>query len=275
MPYVAFRFIVQPRDPGTDILCACLAEMGFESFAEEENGFTAFIRKELESSADPAGLKFDDFSFTFTRELIADKNWNEEWEKHFEPVAIDDRLFVRASFHDPRPGFAHEIVITPKMSFGTGHHRTTRLMCRAMLEMDFKGRRVLDMGCGTGILAILAAKLGARDIVGVDIDEWPVENAKENAEMNNASFIRIYQGDADALNGEKPFDVILANINRNVLLDHIPVYSGFMRPGGVLLLSGFFPSDVPDLRRLADSCGLGFTGTNSESEWAMLSFLKS
>ncbi|MEO6306137.1 MAG: 50S ribosomal protein L11 methyltransferase, partial [Bacteroidia bacterium] len=165
MSYLSYQFTVNPPEPGSEILMAMIAEFGFESFDYNETGFTAYIKEESASGVNLNDLIFDEFTFTYSIEKIPLTNWNAEWEKNFEPVSVDDLLFIRAPFHEPNKKVKHEIVIMPKMSFGTGHHQTTRLVCKAMFETDFKNTRVLDMGCGTGILAILAKFLGAKDIL--------------------------------------------------------------------------------------------------------------
>jgi len=270
MGYLAYHFLVEPAQPGSDILVAIISDMGFESFDHSETGFSAYIKEEEIGNVNFLDLQFDDFKYTYSIEKIETSNWNEEWEKNFEPVLVDDLLNIRAPFHPQNNDVKHEIVIMPKMSFGTGHHQTTRLMCKQLFETDLVGKRVLDMGCGTGILAILAVKLGAQDVLGIDIDEWSVENARENCAFNGCDQIKIILGNVDLLEKEKPFDCIIANINKNILKAHLPYYSDKLLPHGKLFLSGFFTTDVNELKELADTCKLKFVGTKNENEWAMM-----
>lgn len=274
MSYLAYHFIVTPSEPGSEILTALIADMGFESFDQSETGFIAYIKEEDASQVDFSGILFEDFSYSYTVEKIAAANWNAEWEKNFEPVLVDDLLCIRAPFHEPNRSVKHEIVIMPKMSFGTGHHQTTRLMCRELFNTDFRGKRVLDMGCGTGILAILTKQLGAAEIVGIDIDEWSVENAMENCAANHCPDILIKKGDVDLLEKEKDFEVILANINKNILKAQIPAYSKKIKAGGTLFLSGFFTTDVEELKEVAAKHGFTFLSVRNENEWAMMALKK-
>src|SRR6476661_803457 len=257
MAYRAYHFKVTPVQPGSEILMATISEQGFESFNETPTGFTAYITEENEKYLN-LDIRFDDFTFTYSIEKIEDTNWNAEWEKNFEPVFVDDLVCIRAPFHEPARNVKHEIVIMPKMSFGTGHHQTTRLMCREMFSHDLKNKRVLDMGCGTGILAILAKMRGAEEVLGIDIDQWSVENAIENCQTNNFADIRILKGDYDLLKNEKPFDVILANINKNILKKHLPAYAAALKSGGLLFLSGFFVTDADELKAEALKAGIHF-----------------
>ncbi|MGZ3901715.1 MAG: 50S ribosomal protein L11 methyltransferase, partial [Bacteroidia bacterium] len=267
MQYLAYHFTVDPPQPGSEILVAMISDMGFESFDYSENGFTAYITEDQQSQVNLYELVFDDFTYKYTIEKIAKTNWNSEWEKNFEPVVVDDLLCIRAPFHEHNKNVKHEIIIMPKMSFGTGHHQTTQLMCAAMFENDFKNKRVLDMGCGTGVLAILAKLLGAKDILAIDIDEWSVENSFENCAVNKAENIVVRKGDVDLLPGENNFDFIIANINKNILKAHIPSYSSKLNPGGDLFLSGFFTTDVEELSETAKFHGLNVKHYYSKDEW--------
>ena len=269
MAYRAYHYTVDPAQPGSEILMVTIAEQGFESFDETPTGFTAYITEENEKNVD-LNLTFDDFTFKYSVEKIADTNWNAEWEKNFEPVFVEDLVCIRAPFHEPAGNVRHEIVIMPKMSFGTGHHQTTRLMCREMFSHDLKNKRILDMGTGTGILAILAKQLGAGDVLGIDIDQWSVENAIENCASNKFKDIKIVKGDYDLLENEKPFDVILANINKNILKKHLPYYAKALKTGGLLFLSGFFVTDAEELKSEALKVGINFESMQNENEWAML-----
>lgn len=270
MAYIAYHFTVNPPQPGSEILMAFVSDFGFESFDATENGFVAYITEELSENVDLHDLKFEDFTFSFTKEKIEQTNWNAEWEKNFDPVVVGNLVCIRAPFHSPNTQVKHEIIIMPKMSFGTGHHQTTRQMCAMMFSFDFAGTRVLDMGCGTGVLAILAHKLGAKDILAIDIDDWSVTNTKENCSANDCEGIVVRKGDVDLLVQEKEFDFILANINKNVLKAHIPVYASKLKKGGKLFLSGFFTTDSQELTTLAGEYHLVLSNSSSEGEWAML-----
>ncbi len=270
MSYLSYQFYVTPPEPGSEILMALISDFGFESFDFNDTGFTAYIKEESSSNVDLSNLSFEDFTFTYDIQKIPLTNWNAEWEKNFEPVSVDDLLYIRAPFHEPNKNVKHEIVIMPKMSFGTGHHQTTRLVCKAMFETDFKNKRVLDMGCGTGILAILAEFLGAKDILAIDIDEWSVENSIENCETNNCKNIVVKKGDLDSLEPEKSFDIIIANINKNILKAQLPVYSKKLISGGKLFLSGFFTTDVDELKEVCEKLDLKFISFKKENEWAMM-----
>ncbi len=270
MNYICYSFNVSPVQPGSEILMAIIADVGFESFDQTENGFNAYIVEDLAQNVDLSDLNFEDFTFTYSFKKIETTNWNAEWEKNFEPVVIEPLLCIRAPFHPKNLHVKHEIVIMPKMSFGTGHHQTTRQVCAQMFKTDFKNKRVLDMGCGTGILAILATILEAKNIVAIDIDEWSVENAIENCRDNNAYNITIKKGDVESLENEAPFDIILANINKNILKSQIPVYANKIAKGGQLFLSGFFTTDVAELTSLAETVGFKYLYTSNEDEWAVL-----
>lgn len=270
MQYIAYNFTVTPPQPGSEILMAMIADFGFSTFENTELGFIAYIDEKESVNVHLHDLSFEDFTYSYTTEKIDQVNWNAEWEKNFEPVRVGNKLLIRAPFHDPDENIQKEIVIMPKMSFGTGHHQTTQLMCAAMFETDFKNKRVLDMGCGTGVLAILAKKLGATDLLAIDIDEWSVENSIENCANNGAADIVVKLGDVDLLNNEKPFDVILANINKNILKKQIPSYSEKIKAGGKLFLSGFFTTDVNELKVVAEANSFTFVNTSSSGEWAMM-----
>ncbi|MBP9069218.1 MAG: 50S ribosomal protein L11 methyltransferase [Bacteroidia bacterium] len=273
--YIAYYFKVEPPQPGTDILIASLGEAGFESFVENEEGFEAYINEELERNVNLNEFTFEDFKFTFEKDKIEQSNWNAEWEKNFEPVLVEDLLLIRAPFHPEVKSIKHEIVIMPKMSFGTGHHDTTWLMCKQLFDLDLKNKSVLDMGTGTGILAIVAKKLGASPIVGIDIDEWSAENAKENCIANDGADIEIKLGDKELLDDYKGFDVILANINKNVLKIQIPLYSKLLKDNGVLLMSGFFTTDVDELEKFANQNQLKLVERYNKNDWAVMKLRKS
>jgi ribosomal protein L11 methyltransferase len=274
MGYCAYHFTVDPPQPGSEILMAMISEFGFESFDTNDAGFSAFIREERNNQVNLNDLVFDDFKFSFTIEKIEQTNWNAEWEKNFDPVVVDNLLCIRAPFHLENRAVKQEIIIMPKMSFGTGHHQTTRMMCAEMFQHEFFGKRVLDMGCGTGVLAILAKKLHAFEVVAIDIDEWSVDNSLENCAVNQCADVIVKLGDIDLLDTEKNFDFIIANINKNILKTHLKKYSEKMNPNAYLLMSGFFTTDTEELIRLASEINLIHVRTSSNEEWAMLVFSK-
>lgn len=274
MNYTQYVFTVTPPEPGTDILIALLGELGFESFVQTDVGFEAYIQSGNEVETDINLLSFDDFTFQYKKNEIPKTNWNEEWEKNFHPVYVDDLVCIRAHFHEPQPQVKFDIIITPKMSFGTGHHDTTWLMSKTMFDLPLKNVQVLDMGCGTGILAILAKLLGAKTVMGIDIDDWSIENSIENAEINQVSAIEFKKGDASLLPKTPHFDTILANINKNVLKQDMASYYQCLNNGGYLLLSGFFTTDVEELRTLATSIGFTFEQSFNKNEWAVIRLKK-
>ena len=273
MTYYKCDFRINPILPFRDILIAQLGDLGFESFVETETGFDAYVAKDLWS--DDWNLNsvdgFAEVAVEYSKTLIEDQNWNEEWEKNFDPILIGKECYIRATFHEPEPSFPYEIVIEPKMSFGTGHHQTTTMMVQLALEMDFKGKQVLDMGAGTAVLAILAGMKGAEPITAIDIDEWAFENAKENVEMNGFGNIKVEMGGAELL-GSEQFDVIFANINRNILLEDIPSYVKVLKSNGSLLLSGFYKEDIPLIEEKCKSCGLIFEKSKNIDNWVALQF---
>lgn len=255
-------------------LMAILGELGFESFVEEDKDLLAYIPS---AQFDP--LMLDDESLQaagnvkFSWKVIADQNWNAVWEENFEPVTIAGKCHIRAPFHPALKDVLYEIIIEPKMSFGTAHHETTSLMIQYLLETELKDKKVLDMGCGTGVLAILAAMRDSNDVVAIDNDEWAYNNALENVERNNTSFINVYLGDA-ALLKDQIFNVILANINRNILLNDIPVYVKCLAADGLLLLSGFYIEDLNAIKESAASNGLEYTSHKEENRWVAACFKK-
>lgn len=260
-----------------DILIAELGELGYDIFQETEEGFQAYITEDqFTEEAVQELLERYSFAGNFPYEVktIAKQNWNEEWEKNFEPLLIANRVSVRADFHPKPEGVTYDIVITPKMSFGTGHHETTTLMIENQLTLNHVGKRVLDMGCGTGILAIMAEQLGAKKVLAVDIEDWTVENARENAEHNRCATLEVRLGDASVLQGEEPFDLILANINRNVLLEDMPVYSQLLLPECPLVLSGFYTEDLSMLQERAAELGLTYESMRTKNNWVSAIFRK-
>ncbi|MCG2418110.1 50S ribosomal protein L11 methyltransferase [Aequorivita sp. F47161] len=272
--YIEYNFKISPLQPGIEILIAELGYAGFESFVENEEGVTAYIQKD-EWNKDILDhiniLKSDEFKIEFTTSEIAQVNWNSEWEKNFDPIEVDGKCTVRAPFH-PNKNFEYEIVIEPKMSFGTGHHETTFMMLQFILENDFEDKTVLDMGCGTAVLAILAEMRGATNLDAIDIDEWCYENSIENIERNNCKNISVFLGDASLLSGKK-YDVIIANINRNILLNDMESYRKCMREGGVLYLSGFYVKDLPIITDACNNLGFNFVENKEKNQWVAAKFV--
>ncbi|WP_299429945.1 50S ribosomal protein L11 methyltransferase [uncultured Maribacter sp.] len=272
--YIEYVFTVFPVQPTSDILIAELGEIGFESFVENENGVLAYIQKtDWKESAveDIAILKNENFKIEYSVKEIEQENWNATWEENFKAIQVGDACVVRAPFHDA-PRVEYDIVIEPKMSFGTGHHETTFMMLSHILENDFKGKSVLDMGSGTGVLAILAAMKGASPIEAIDIDNWCYLNAKENVERNGFSNIQVFEGDAGLLT-DKKFDVIIANINRNILLEDIPVYVKSLNPGGTLFLSGFYLEDLDKITSKCKEYSLKFEKKLEKNNWVAAKYV--
>ncbi len=281
-----FELIVEivPRDPWSEILVAELAESGFESFVDTEEGIMAyapvseidpenpFKNTFLEPSQKDPNVK-SNIDVKWSINVIPKQNWNEVWEKDFHPVHVDDLVTIYAPFHDLSCIKGLGVEILPKMSFGTGHHQTTYLMSKALFGFSELPKNVLDMGTGTGVLAIIAEKLGAEHIVAVDIEPWSAENTKENAERNNCQKILVKCGDVDVL-GAEVFDLILANINKNVLKAHLPYYAEKLTKGGKLLMSGFFTTDVEELHEFAKKCNFKLIAEESLETWALLKLIK-
>ena len=243
--YIEYNFTVNPKEPATEILIAELGSVGFESFVENENGVTGYIQKKDWNTAileEVFILKYDEFSIEYKQNEVAQTNWNAEWEKNFQPIQVDDIVSIRAPFHE-NPNLKYDIVIEPKMSFGTGHHETTHMMVQHLLQLDLEHKKVLDMGCGTGILAIFAEMKGAQPIDAIDIDAWCYENSIENVARNNCEHVSVFKGDSALLTNKK-YEVIIANINRNILLSDMEVYANCIQEKGVLLLSGFYQEDI-------------------------------
>ena len=257
----------------SELLMAEIGQIGFESFLETDKGFEAYVEQENYDKDQLNAIK-DKYSkqttVVFYQDRIQKQNWNEEWEKSYQPIVVDGKCIIRADFHKIEEKYPYELIITPKMSFGTGHHQTTYLMVKNQMVMDHKGKRVMDAGCGTAILSVMASKLGAREVEAFDIDEWSVSNGKENIEVNGCTNIRHQQGKLSELPFEGKFDIILANINKNVLLDEMKLYSEYLRPGGQLLLSGFYTEDIPDLLQTAEPLGLKEVSRDERENWAAL-----
>lgn len=260
-----------------DVLTAQLGEIGFNSFVEIENGFEAFIptpNYEEEKLNLVLNTFQEDFTFSVETETIKSKNWNEVWEKnYFKPLVISDECVIRAPFHTNFPKAKYEIVIEPNMAFGTGNHETTSLVIESILTNDLSGKTILDMGCGTGILGILASMKGAKHITAIDIDEWSFNGTTENATLNNIQNINVKLGDASLLGTEK-YDVIFANIHKNVLLNDMQSYYDNLQPNGILIMSGFYTVDIPDIKNKAESIGLKDNGLKSKNNWVAHSFIK-
>ena len=272
--YIGYYFKVEPLQPAVEILIAELGYAGFESFVETEEGVTAYIQKEewndkILEYIDI--LKSDEFNISYTFEEIEQTNWNEEWEKNFNPIIVDDVCSVRAPFH-PKPDTKYDIIIEPKMSFGTGHHETTHMMIQHILKNDFNNKSVLDMGCGTGVLAILAEMKGANSLDAIDYDNWCYLNSLENVERNNCKNITVVEGDASALKN-KHYDIIIANINRNILLNDMATYVKCLNTNGVLFLSGFYNDDIPIIEEECNKHGLKHVETLEKNHWVALKFV--
>ncbi|MEZ4802253.1 MAG: 50S ribosomal protein L11 methyltransferase [Gelidibacter sp.] len=272
--YIGYYFKVEPLQPAVEILIAELGYAGFESFVETEDGVNAYIQKEEWNEnilADIQILNSHEFEITYTFEEIEQTNWNEEWEKNFNPIIVDNVCSVRAPFH-PEPNTEFDIVIEPKMSFGTGHHETTHMMIQYILKNDFKNKSVLDMGCGTGVLAILAEMKGAKPIDAIDYDNWCYLNSLENVERNNCKHITVLEGDASLLKEQK-YDSIIANINRNILLNDLATYVKCINPNGTLFLSGFYNDDVQIIEEECNKHNLKLVESLEKNNWVALKFV--
>lgn len=272
--YIAYHFKVQPPQPGVEILMAELGSAGFESFVESSEGVAAYIQKEewnasILDDIDVLGSK--EFQISFTSEEIAQTNWNAEWEKSFKPIVVDNKCTVRAPFHEA-PTTDYDIIIEPKMSFGTGHHETTHMMIQHILDQDLKDKTVLDMGCGTGILAILADMRGARHVDAIDIDNWCYLNSLENIERNNCTNVDAFEGDSSLLKNQR-YDVILANINRNILLKDISTYAKHLNEKGILIVSGFYDNDIHLIENECRRHMLKLIKKLEHNNWVSLKFL--
>lgn len=276
MNYIEVALHLNPFYPWNEVFVAYLSDLDFESFQEDKPILKAYI-----SESHFNNLKFEnlitefrskELQFSYELNKIPQQNWNAVWESQFEPVIIENKLRILAPFHEKNNFFGKTIFIEPKMSFGTGHHQTTYLMCRTMFDLDLNNKFVLDMGSGTGVLAILAEQLGAKYIEAFDIEPWSVENCDENAIRNECTKIKSLLGDVDKVQGQ--FDVILANINKNVLKRHIPYYSQLIRSNGQLLLSGFFMSDGNEIKDCAMENGFEFVNSENQDGWSMHQFIK-
>ncbi len=259
-----------------EILIAELASIGFDSFLETETGIEGYVLQEQfsrDSFDEVISTYRESAALTVVEGVLPKVNWNEEWEKNYDPIEVGKLVYVRASFHSPQPGFQYEIVINPKMSFGTGHHATTFQLLSLQGNIDHQGKRVLDVGSGTGILAIMAHLLGAKEVEAFDIDSWCVDNGNENFELNGLS-TQMGLGTIREVKPKGPYELILANINKNVLLDELAIYTSLLAPQGILLLSGFYSEDIDDLNQAASLNGLRLTTQSTKDNWAALEFQK-
>ena len=274
MKYLEFTFRTIPcTETANDVLSAVLGEVGFESFVAQPDGIAAYIQKQLfnEDSLKEALADFPlpDTQIEYSCQEAEDKDWNEEWEKNFfQPIIIDDRCVIHSTFHRDVPKAKYDIVINPQMAFGTGHHETTSLIIGELLDSNLQGKSLLDMGCGTSILAILARMRGAGPCTAIDIDEWCVRNSLENIELNHVDSITVFQGDASSLTDKGPFDVVIANINRNILLNDMKHYVSRMHPDSELYMSGFYVDDIPVIQAEAERNGLHFVHHKEKNRWA-------
>ncbi|WP_304403701.1 50S ribosomal protein L11 methyltransferase [Muribaculum intestinale] len=273
--YTEVRLDLNPcTETHTDILAAMLAEAGYESFVPDSTGLTAYIRKEDFSpmALDHVIREFPmDTAISPSHSVVEGQDWNAEWEKnYFKPIVIDNLCAIHSSFHKDVPVCKYDILIDPKMAFGTGHHATTTLILRRLLAMDLSGRKVVDMGTGTGILAILADMRGAAKIDAVEIDEFAYENAKENVKLNNASHIALHHGDASTLATIRDIDLFIANINRNIITADLAAYADTLSPGASVVLSGFYEEDIPVIMKTAETLGLKYADHTVLDRWASL-----
>lgn len=276
MKYIEIAYNVSPTVPGNEILIAQLNDLPVDSLIEEDDIVKAYVQEDKYDEAQFEALPLlTDRNFTVVTNVseIEEVNWNEEWEKNFDPVRIDKSLLIKADFHPDENDFKHVITINPKMSFGTGHHATTSGVCRLMMDEDFQDKTVLDMGCGTGILAIFARMLGAKKAIGIDIDEWSYENARENVERNGYADIEILHGGAEVI-PEESYDVIIANINRNILLEDMRHYAEHLHADGQLYLSGFYVEDLKIIRESCATLGIKFDRYIEQDNWVAALFKK-
>lgn len=276
MDTVELNIQLKPKDPWSDIVIAELSELGFDSFVTTDEGLLAYAPITIDSDeivkqsvlGNPVG-----FECTIIKTVIPYQNWNAEWEKNFSPVLIEEYATILAPFHDEKEAVGMKVIIQPQMSFGTGHHQTTWMMTKALFELDKMPSVVLDMGTGTGVLAVYAEKLGAKEVVAIDIEEWSAENARENVERNACSYVDCFWGDIDLVQGRN-FGLIIANINKNILKQHMEVYSNALETNGTLLLSGFFVTDVDEMTSYCEVYKLKQTKVFTKDEWACIQLIK-
>jgi ribosomal protein L11 methyltransferase len=271
--YIEVKISAGGDEESCGIIVALLNGLGYEGFVEDGQGLLAYVPAD-EFDEDRLRETLSAFEFApVSISRIHAKNWNRQWESDYKPVVIDGRIMVRAPFHRPLPGIVYDLIIEPRMSFGTAHHETTSMMLRMIAGLDLQGKEVLDMGCGTAVLAILASKMGAAKVLAVDNDEWAYRNASDNVALNAAPDVKVLMGDAGSLK-KQLFDLIFANINRNVLLADMPLYAAALRRGGMLLLSGFYAADMPMLTGRAAECGLERGSSLNDNDWMAVAFLK-
>lgn len=276
MEYAEIKLEIKPVSPFAEIIMAELGDAGYDSFVETDAGLLAYIPA---NQYDEAVLKsvldsVEGCTVTFEYNTIPDQDWNAAWEKEHQPVMVDDFCWIYAPFHNSNPDAQYNILIEPKMSFGTAHHPTTYLMLKMLYSEALEGKRVLDMGSGTGVLSIFAEKRGAAYVEAIDNDEWAYKNAAENIENNNCCNIKALLGDAALLTSDKRFDVVVANINRNILLRDMSCYTAVLAEGGTLLLSGFYEHDIPAIRAKAEELGLAFDHYLIREDWVAVRFVK-
>lgn len=277
--YIKATFTIEPVDEvQCDVLAALLCEAGFESFEQTGTGVVAYAPAG-DFSETAVNVALEQFCFdsriVWEHEFVEGRDWNEEWEKnYFKPIRIGNDCLIRASFHEPEPGYTYTIIIDPKMAFGTGNHETTYLMISWMLEEPLVGKRLLDMGCGTAVLAILARMKGAEKVVAIDIDEWAYENALENIRLNHTEEIEVALGGAERIAAFAPFEVIFANINRNILLQDMHHYAEALQPGGQLFMSGFYVEDLPIIEEECQRNGLRVEGYKERHNWVAVKVVK-
>ena len=275
MDYIELKCRVVPAEPGYEVLIAELSELGYDSFVENEDELLAYISEDEFDKLDLDHLdisSMDNFEVSFERTLVKDQNWNAKWEADYSPVTIDNRVSIRAPFHE-KPEVEFDIEIMPKMSFGTAHHATTAQMIKLLLEKDVHGMEVLDMGSGTAVLAILASMKGAKHIDAIDNDEWAYNNAVENIERNNCTNITAELGDASLLKDRK-YDFIIANINRNILINDLHAYAACLDKGNELYMSGFYEEDIPILEEEANKWGVYFVSHRVQDDWVASKWIK-
>lgn len=254
----------------TELILAELSDFPFDSFEEKDGMISAYAPENTVEIKDVKAALSRYEGISIETEILPKENWNEDWEKNYEPVYIDDQVIIRAEFHESEPAYPYEIIITPKMSFGTGHHATTHLMVQQLMKLNVKNKSVADVGSGTGVLAIMASKLGASSLLATDIDDWCIDNCRENFELNNIPGVDVRQGPIKSLNLSTQFDILLANINKNILLDEIEEYEKLLKTGGSLLLSGFYEPDIIDLEKKAESLNFLTKNRAIKNDWAVL-----
>lgn len=279
MNYIEVKLTCEPNNEAiNNVLSSLLGEIGYDSFVEHENGTLAYVVSDLFDEQQLKQVIADfpiDVQIAYEVNEIADQNWNEEWEKnYFAPIVLADKCVIKSSFHKDVPDAEYTIIINPKMAFGTGHHQTTILMLQEILKKDFSGQSVLDMGCGTAILAILASMRGAEKVTAIDIDQWAYDNAVENLSLNSIENVKVEIGGADLL-GKEMFDTVIANINRNILLADMHAYANVLTTGGVLYMSGFYTEDIEVLKEEASKHNLVFDYATDKDNWAGVKFTKS